>query len=305
MTLMRIVIGGGTGLIGRALSADLVREGYEVIILSRNPEAVKNRPEGARLVRWDAHTEEGWVEHLAGAHAIVNLAGQNISDHRWTQEFKQRILYSRVNAGHAVARALEKSRPRPQILVQASGIGYYGSCGDEEVNEDRAPGDDFLSRVGVQWEDSTKAVEALQVRRVVIRSAMVLSMDGGALRRFLKAYKFFVGAALGNGKQWLPWIHIDDEVRAIRFLLDHETLSGPFNLVAPKPLRNAQFSEILGRAAGSTALVSAPEFMLRMRYGEMVDTLTASQRAIPHRLLEAGFRFKFVDAQSALSDLLS
>lgn len=300
---MRIVITGGTGLIGRALSEDLVGDGHEVIVLSRNPERAAELP-GVHVVGWDGKTERGWSDFAEGSHAIINLAGENISAHRWTEEFKKRILDSRLNAGKAVVSAVDKVRTKPSVVIQASGIGYYGSRGDDELDEGSAPGDDFLARVAIQWEDFTKSVEALQVRQIIIRSGAVLRTEGGALKQLLKSYKFFFGGALGDGKQWFPWIHIVDEVRAIRFLLEHKKLTGPFNLVAPQTVRSSEFSDILGQVIGSHSRRSVPEFMLRMMFGEMVDVLIASHRALPQRLMKEGFQFKFEDAKSALADLL-
>jgi uncharacterized protein (TIGR01777 family) len=300
---MRILITGGTGLIGRALSEDLVEDGHEVIVLSRNPERSGQLP-GVQLAGWDGKTERGWSDFAEGAHAIINLAGENISTHRWTEEFKKRILGSRLNAGKAVVSAVKKVRTKPSVVIQASGVGYYGSRGDDGLDEGSAPGDDFLARVALQWEDSTKSVEALQVRHIIIRSGAVLSTEGGALKQLLKSHKFLVGGALGNGKQWFPWIHIADEVRAIRFVLEHKKLTGPFNLAAPQTVQSSEFSDILGQVIGSHSRRSVPEFMLRMMFGEMVDVLIASQRVLPQRLLKEGFQFKFEDAKSTLKDLL-
>ena len=243
---MRVLITGGSGLIGWALTTSLARDGNEVIILSRQPERIVGLPAGVSAKRWDGRTTEGWDSLVDGTDTIVNLAGENISSGRWTNERKRRILESRLNAGRAVVRAVEAVVRKPRIVIQSSGVGYYGPCGDEEITEEMPPGHDFLARLAVEWEASTAPLEALGVQRVIIRTGVVLSTAGGALPRLLLPFRFFAGGRLGSGHQWFPWIHIADEVRAIRFLIENEKASGPFNLVAPSPLINADFSRLLG-----------------------------------------------------------
>jgi uncharacterized protein (TIGR01777 family) len=307
---MRIVITGGTGLIGRALAADLAGDSHEVIVLSRRPERAIALPTGVRAERWDARTAEGWGHLADGAEAIVNLAGENPAGSgffpsRWTPERKRRIRESRLRAGLAVVEAVEAAMYKPRVVIQASGAGYYGSRGDEEVTEETPPGNDFLARVACEeWEPSTAPVEALGVRRVIIRSGVVLSTEGGALPRLLLPFRLFVGGPLGSGRQWLPWLHIADEVAAIRFLMEKETASGPFNLVAPHPLTNAEFSRVVGRVIGRPAFMSVPGFALRLLFGEVANVLLEGQRAIPWRLLDLGFTFRFTEAEVALQDLL-
>jgi hypothetical protein len=301
---MRVIITGGSGLIGRALATDLIRSSHEVIILSRRPERVIGLPERVRTERWDGRTAEGWQSLADGADAIVNLAGENISSRRWTGERKHAILQSRLNAGQAVVEAVSAASRKPRVVIQASGIGYYGPCGNEEITEETPPGHDFLASLAVEWESSTVYVEALGVRRAIIRSGVVLSTEGGALPRMLLPFRFFVGGRLGSGRQWFPWIHIADEVSAIRFLIENEAASGPFNLSAPTPLTNAEFSHLLGQQLGRPALMPTPELALRLLFGEMATALLYGQRAIPKRLLQLGFRFRFPEAGPALRDLL-
>lgn len=301
--MMRVLITGGTGLIGRVLAVYLVGEGHEVVVLSRAPRRTTNLPSNVKMVRWDARTPSGWGHLADGADAIVNLAGENIGAGRWTAERKRRIHESRINAGRAVVQAVEDAKQKPRVVVQASAVGYYGPRGDEVVTEDTPPGDDFLAQVCVEWEASTAPVEAMGVRRVVIRTGVVLSMEGGALPRLSLPFKLFAGGSLGGGRQWFPWIHITDEVAAIRFLMAHEEARGPFNLTAPHPLTNAAFSQVLGRVLRRPAWLPTPAVVLRLLFGEMATILLEGQRAVPRRLLEAGFTFRFPEAEAALRDL--
>lgn len=301
---MRVIITGGSGMIGRALTENLVAAGHEVIILSRDPSRARDIPAGARAERWDGNTARGW-DHLVADAGIINLAGENISKGRWTAERKRRIRESRVNAGRAVVEAVRSASAKPQVLIQGSAVGYYGSRGDEELREDNLPGDDFLSRVCVHWEASSKAVEEMGVRRVIIRTAPVLHAKDGALPRMMLPYRFFVGGPLGSGRQWFPWIHIDDEVAAIGYLLENQDACGPFNLASPDPITNNEFSEALGRAMGRPSAMPVPALALRLIFGELGDSLLHSERVIPQRLLDIGFKHRFNDPEAALRDLLA
>jgi uncharacterized protein (TIGR01777 family) len=301
---MRVLITGGSGLIGRALATELVRNGNEVIILSRRPERIIGLPAGVCAERWDGRTAEGWHSLADSADAIVNLAGENISSGRWTDERKRAILQSRLNAGQAVIQAVKAADNKPGVVIQASGIGYYGPRGNEEITEETPPGRDFLAGLATDWESSTASLEVLGVRRAIIRTGVLLSAEGGALPRMLLPFRFFVGGRLGSGRQWFPWIHIADEVFAIRFLIENEAASGPFNLSAPIPLTNVEFSHLLGQRLRRPSLIPTPEFALRLLFGEMATALLDSQRAIPQRLLQLGFTFRFPEAGLALRDLL-
>ena len=301
---MRVLITGGSGLIGRALSANLARDGNEIIILSRQPERIVGLPMGVSARWWDSHTTEGWSSLVDGTDAIINLAGENISSGRWSDERKHAILKSRSSAGQAVVQAVRAAARKPRIVIQASGIGYYGPYGDEEITEETPPGHDFLAQLAANWESSTASLESLGVRRAIIRTGVVLSIEGGALPRMLLPFRFFAGGRLGSGRQWFPWIHIADEVGAIRFLIENETANGPFNLTAPVPLNNAEFSRLLGQQLRRPALMPIPAFALRLLFGEMATVLLDGQRAIPRRLIQLGFTFQFPEAELALRDLL-
>jgi len=301
---MRVILAGGTGLIGRALAANLVADGHEVILLSRSPGRVTGLPAGARAEEWDGRTAAGWGPLADGAQAVVNLAGENLGAARWTTERKRRIRESRLNAGQAVVQAVQAAGRAPRVAIQSSAVGYYGPQGDQELAEEAPPGSDFLAQLCVEWEASTAPVEALGVRRAVVRSGVVLSARDGALPRMLLPFKLFAGGPLGNGRQWLSWIHIADEVAAIRFLIETEEASGPFNLTAPHPLTNAEFGRAVGRVLGRPAWLPAPALALRLALGEMATVVLDGQRAVPRRLLDLGFTFRFPEAEAALRDLL-
>ncbi len=307
---MRVIITGGTGLIGRALSANLAADGHEVIVLSRSPERAAALPTGVRAERWDGRTAAGWASLAEGAHAIVNLAGASLSGaglfpSRWTEERKRLIRDSRVSAGRAVVEAVTLAQKKPSVLVQASGIGTYGHRGDEVVTEETAFGDDFLARfVAEEWEPSTAAVEQMGVRRVITRNGVVLSQRAGALRPMLLQFRLFAGGPIGSGRQWLPWIHPVDMAAALRFLIDREDANGAFNTTSPNPVTNTQFARTLGRVMHRPSLVPLPGFAMKLAFGEVAELLLTGQRGVPRRLLELGFAFRFPDAEAALADIL-
>ena len=302
---MRTIITGGSGLIGRALAAELAAAEHEVIVLSRTPGRVSGLPAGARAVGWDGRSAEGWQDLADGATAIVNLAGESIAAGRWTAARKQRIADSRHQAGAAVVQAVASATTRPQVVIQGSAVGYYGPRGDETITEDSAPGDDFLAQVCVPWETSTEEVERLGVRRAIIRTGIVLSRDGGALPQMMLPFRLFAGGPLGSGRQGFPWIHLADEVSAIRWLIEREDASGPFNLAAPETLTNAEFGRVLGRVMRRPSFMPTPGFALRLVLGELSTLLLDGQRQVPQRLLDHGFTFRFPTAEAALRDLLA
>lgn len=299
---MRVLITGGTGLIGRALSASLLSDGHEVVDLSRDPDPASPLPERAQAVRWDARTSDGWGTLVNDTDAIINLAGASVN-HRWTPRYKRLIRDSRVEAGRAVVEAVAQATRRPQLVIQASGAGYYGSRDDEVVTEQTGAGDGFLGRTALAWEDSTAPVETMGVRRAVIRTGIVLSEKGGAFPLMSLPFRLFLGGPLGDGRQWLPWIHMDDEVRAIRFLMQHSEAAGPFNLTAPQPVTNAQFARHLGQAMRRPACLRVPAWVLRLAMGEMSTVVLTGQRAVPRRLLNLGFAFRFPALHAALYEL--
>lgn len=302
---MRVIITGGTGLIGRALSEALAADGNEVVVLTRNPDKAKEMPKGVHLQKWDGATPAGWGHLVDGAGAIVNLAGEGIADSRWSKERKQAIRQSRVAAGNAVTEAIKGAANKPQVLIQSSAVGYYGGAtGNELVTEAHSPGSDFLAKVCFDWEISTAAVPRLGVRRAVVRTGIVLSMAGGAFPKQLLPFKLYAGGPVGSGKQWMPWIHIDDEVRAIQFLIANPQAEGPFNLAAPNPVTNKEFGKMIGEVMGRPSFMPAPDFALKTVFGEMSTILLEGQRVVPKKLLDLGFEFRYPTPRAALEALL-
>jgi hypothetical protein len=302
-----VIISGATGFIGTVLVQKLVEKNYAVVVLSRNPgKAVALRNSGAEVVAWDGQTAQGWGNYAAGAYGIINLAGENIAAGRWTPARKTAILQSRLAAGRAITEAVEKAAQKPRAVIQASGIGYYGNRGDEVLDEASTAGTGFLSDVALQWEQSTAAVEALGVRRAIIRTGIVLGRNGGFLSRVLLPFRLFVGGYMGSGRQWLSWIHMEDEVGAICFLLEREDARGAFNLSSPQPLTAKDFFSEVGKALNRPSWLPVPGLALHLALGEMADELILSgQRALPRKLLDTGYDFQYPSAREALQNILN
>lgn len=301
--VMKILISGGTGLVGRSLVRELTGAGHHCSVLSRDPDRHDEMAAGVTMHRWDASSVEplvGWVET---ADAVVHLSGESIGDGRWTAARKQRILGSRVDSTRAITAAVQQAKTPPTVFVQASAVGYYGPRGDEEVTEESSPGNDFLAQVCKGWESASAELDGTGVRRAVVRTGIVLTAQGGALPRMAMPFKLFAGGPAGSGRQWMPWIHLADEVAALQFVLETEDARGAFNLTAPNPVRNRQFSTALGKALKRPSLMPAPAFALRLALGEMADLILTGQRAIPRHLLDLGFTFRFPDLAAALSDI--
>lgn len=291
-------------MIGRALLASLAEDSHEAVVLSRRPERQEGLPPGVRAVGWDGRTLDTWVEEVAAADGVVQLSGESIFG-RWTTAKKARLVASRVESSKLLADAFAAVRRRPRVLVQGSAIGFHGDRGEDEVSEETPAGDDFLSLLALGWEAASAAVEQLGVRRPVIRTGLVLAREGGALPKLRLAHLLFGGGPFGSGRQWTPWIHLADEVGAIRFLLEHPQATGPFELVAPEPVRNRELSRAVGRALRRPSWLPVPRFALRLLFGEMAESLFAGQRARPLRLQALGYRFRFPAIDGALADLLA
>jgi uncharacterized protein (TIGR01777 family) len=308
---MRVMITGGTGLIGHALAMSLGNDGHEVIILSRNPQQAGPMPETVKFEQWDAETAHGWGHLTDGADAIVNLASANLAgDHflptRWSQDRKRILTKSRINSGKAVVAAVEAAKKKPGVVIQSSASGYYGVHPmDVEITEEAPGGDDFLANLCKKWEASTEAVEAQGVRRAIIRSALILDAKEGALPRMALPFKLFVGGPFGNGKQPVPWIHLEDEVRAIRFLIENSSAKGAFNLVAPEAVTNAQFSKALGKALNRPSYFPTPGFAFKLAFGEVSMVILEGQKFVPKKLLDMGFTFKHPHVEEALRDVFN
>ena len=299
---MRAIIAGGTGFIGRELVRELREHGWEIMVLSRNPGKVAAVFESGGVIGmpWD----NGWTDMLGPDTAVVNLAGENIAGGRWTRKRKRRILDSRINAGLRINQAVEKTGLVPGVVIQASAVGYYGPCGATPINEYAPSGTGFLADVARRWEASTAPLEQCGSRRCVIRTGMVLG-HGGALERLLTPFRLYLGGAPGTGFQGVSWIHLKDQVRAIRFLMENPEASGPYNLCSPHPVNFAKFAHVLGTVLDRPHKTPVPPIALRLLFGEMADeVLLSGQLALPERLTQAGFEFRFPELEDALRDIL-
>jgi uncharacterized protein (TIGR01777 family) len=302
---MRIVIAGATGLIGKMLTKDLLESEQSVVVLTRNLQRAMTSPHPLlQVVPWDGRSAGSWHRHVEDADAVVNLAGESLGTGRWTRSRKKLLISSRIDPTMAIVNAIKAATRKPKVLMNASAVGYYGSVEQGDVAEDRPAGNDLVSRICVEWEHAALEAETVGVRVVLSRSAIVLDPRGGALQRMVLPFRLFAGGPLGSGNQWLPWIHTEDEVRAIRFLLETESLSGPVNLAAPEGASMRDFSVALGRVLRRPSAMRVPAFMLRTVLGEMADIVLTGQRVVPRRLLQAGFKFKFPKLKDALEDLL-
>ena len=307
---MKILIAGGSGLIGRALTAELLRDNHKVVILSRNPARTPAIPEDVQIAGWDGKTPRGWSQLLESTDAIVNLAGANIAGDgffptRWTNSRKQIIRQSRLDAGKAIVEAIKMAKHRPGVLIQSSAIGFYGPLTDQAVDETGPAGDDFMARLCQEWEQSTKSVELSGVRRVVVRTGIVLSNHGGALGRMILPYKLFAGGPFGNGKQVMSWIHIADEVAAIKFLIESPAATGIYNLTAPNPVTNTEFGKTLSKVMHRPYYLPVPGFAMRMLFGEVATVVLDGQRVLPACLLRSGYEYKYPNIELALRHILA
>lgn len=306
-TSMKIMITGATGFIGRHLTALLVKDGCEVTAVSRDIAKARNiLGDAVNCVAWDGRRPDILAPVLESQDAIVNLAGENIGKGSWTSDKKRSILESRVSAGETVTRAISLARNRPKTLIQASAIGFYGDRADAILDESASNGEGFLAQVTREWERSSEAVETLGVRRVIIRTSPVLHRSGGSLPQMMLPFKYLIGGVIGSGMNWFSWIHLNDEIGAIRFLLNNDTLTGVFNLAAPAPVTMREFFKTLGRQMHRPSWLKTPAFIMKLLLGEKADELIlSSKRVVPKRLLEAGYKFQFSDIESALEDIFT
>lgn len=302
---MRIVITGATGFIGRALCRDLCGN-YDLVALSRDARKASGvLGRYAKVVEWDGRTTGPWAGEVSGAEAVVNLAGENIAAGRWSRSRKADILQSRTHAARAILDAIEMAKDRPKTFVQASAIGFYGSRADEALDEGSASGTGFLAEICRRVEMIVERAERFGVRWVTIRTGVVLGTEGGALPRLMRPFRFHLGGHVGTGRQWFSWISLEDEVRAIRFLIENPDARGLFNLTAPDPVTMKAFCRALGEVMGRSAWTAVPGFVMRLALGQMADELLlGGQKVVPKRLREMGFEFRHRDVGSALTEII-
>ena len=319
---MRVVIAGGSGFLGRALSALLLGEGHEVIVLTRSYGSGGQAGVGRRSgfagdanqevrgapvaqVQWTPDGHAGsWAEAVDGAHVVVNLAGESIASRRWTAARKTALVESRLLATRSLVGAVAAARRPPAVLISVSGQNYYGERGDDPLSESEPPGNDFLAGLCVQWEAEARKVEG-RTRVVLLRTGIVLSEHEGALPQMLKPFRMFAGGPVGSGRQFVSWVHWRDWVEMARWVAENDAVSGPVNVSAPDAVRNRQLASAIGRVLNRPSAVPAPAFALRLALGEMADALLlTSIRMVPAQALKLGYRFRFTDVEEALTDLL-
>ncbi|MCO7612512.1 MULTISPECIES: TIGR01777 family oxidoreductase [Pseudomonas] len=298
---MHILLTGGTGLIGRALCRYWQAQGHQLSVWTRHPEKVAALcgPQ-VRAIRTLQELDQTPLD------AVINLAGAPIADRPWTHKRKALLWSSRIALTETLLAWLESREHKPRVLVSGSAVGWYGDGGERELSEDSPPvNEDFASQLCIAWEETAQRAEAMGVRVALVRTGLVLSAEGGFLSRLLLPFKLGLGGPIGSGRQWMPWIHIDDQIALIDFLVHQDEARGPYNACAPKPVRNREFAKSLGRVLHRPALMPLPAFVLRLALGELSLLLLGGQRAVPARLLEAGFTFQFTDLSAALDDIAS
>lgn len=306
MNSMKVIITGGTGFIGKKLTVNLTEKGYKVIILTRHLSGKKNQPDSlVEYCLWDGKSSEGWLEKCEGKYAIINLAGENIGKGRWTDGRKKSILESRLRAAAAVCEAVKKSDIKPSVVIQGSAIGYYDGNSGILYDETSLPGNRFLSETVKKWEESALSVKNENVRLVIARTGVVLGSDGGFLPRIILPFRLFAGGPIGSGLQWISWIHIEDEINALIYLLENQHLEGIFNLCVPEPLQSGDLLKKLAAVLHRPYWFPTPGFIIRLVFGEMGKELVLSgERTSGKKIACKGFKFKFEDIGSALESLI-
>ncbi|UZJ61218.1 TIGR01777 family oxidoreductase [Pseudomonas sp. KU26590] len=297
---MHILLTGGTGLIGRRLCKHWLAQGHQLTVLSRKPDEVA-RLCGAN-VRGVAHFDDIGSQHVD---AVVNLAGAPIADRPWTRKRKILLWDSRITLTEQLVTWLERREQKPEVLVSGSAVGWYGDGGERELDESAQPvSEDFASRLCIAWEETAQRAETLGIRVVLVRTGLVLADEGGMLQRLLPPFKMGMGGPIGNGRQWMPWVHIEDQIALIDFLMNRDDARGPYNACAPSPARNRDFAKTLASVLHRPSFMPMPAVALRLLLGELSILLLGGQRARPDRLQEAGFTFRFTDLRAALENLL-
>jgi uncharacterized protein (TIGR01777 family) len=299
---MKLVIAGASGFIGSVLVQRLSQRGHALELLSRKPKSREAAP-NAMWLAWEPGGSGGWEESIDGADGVVNLAGEGIAEKRWTERQKQIIRSSRIESTRALVQAIAQAKTKPKFLINASAVGYYGARGDETLTEESAAGKDYLARVCVDWEEEAKKAEDHGARVALLRTGIVLAKGKGALAKMVPPFKFFIGGPLGSGKQWMPWIHIEDEIGIILCLIENANAHGAFNATSPNPVTMEEFCSALGKVLNRPSWASVPASALALLLGEMADMLLTGQRALPEGVQKLGYNFKHPILTEALESL--
>jgi len=303
--MKKIIITGATGSIGSRLCKELIARGDEVTVFTRNTETTKQKfPDAINIVNWDYNKPNEWKEHLNGLDALLHLAGVNLGAKRWNKEYKKLAYESRVTSTRNLVEAVADVDKKPETFICSSAVGYYGNRGDDYLSESEGRADNFLAKLCADWENETKKVEPLGVRHVSVRTGLVLNKDEGLLKQMIPSFKLFLGGYLGNGKQWFPWIHIDDIVDIYLQAVDNDSLHGAINAASSGIVRMKEFSKTLGRILHRPSFLPIPKFAIRILKGELGKYVTDSQRVVMDKLLKSGYKFKFENLDEALRDLL-
>ena len=301
----KVIVTGATGLIGKELCSALSNRGYDVTIFTRDVEnAKKILGSKYNYVKWNYKNPNEWFSHLENKDALIHLAGANLFAKRWNKKYKDVILESRQLSTKNLISAIGQTKNKVKDFICSSGVGYYGSRGDEILTETSSIGNDFIANVVYAWETEAAKAQQMNIRTIMLRQGIVLSNKGGALSKLLPSFNFFIGGAVGNGQQWIPWIHIDDIISIYLFLLDDKNISGPVNAVSPENVRMNEFAKMLGNVLHRPSIFKVPEFALRLAVGEAASAILSSQRVVPQKLIENGFNFKFEKLEDAFKDLL-
>lgn len=301
---MKILITGATGFLGRRVCEVLSQAGHTVVALSRDPTNAKQRvPALKEAFLWDPRAGLPPRQALEGCDAVINLAGETVAG-RWTESKKRAIRESRIVGTRNLVEVLAQLDSRPKVLISASAVGYYGDRGQETLTEDSSPGSDFLAQVCQDWESEAARAESFGIRVVRLRIGLVLGPGGGALQALLPIFKLGLGGPIGSGNQFWSWVHRDDIAGVIEFALEREDLRGPINVTAPQPVRQREFAQALGRVLKRPAFLPAPAFALKIVLGEFASELLSGKRVLPQRLSQAGYKFRFVELEPALREIL-
>lgn len=296
---MRIIVSGSHGLVGKALIKALEADGHEIYRL------VRHAPNSEKEIEWSPDRYSIAISRIEGFDAVYHLAGESIASGRWDDEKKRKIRESRTKGTKLLADALANLSAPPQTLISASATGYYGDRGDELLTETSLPGKGFLADVCMEWEQATEHARAKGVRVVNTRFGIILDKEGGALAKMLTPFRMGIGGRIGDGKQWMSWIALDDVISALQFVLNNETLNSPVNFVAPNPVTNAEFTKTLGKVLSRPTIFPIPEFGVRLAFGEMADALLlSSQKVKPQKLEASGFQFRHPHLEQALKTIL-